>query len=82
MSFEDTSKNLFNSASARMPKAQKTTRKEKGDAPYGKKALFGMNKDLGQHILKNPGVSQAIVDKANLKQSDVRNWFPFSKFWL
>lgn len=34
--------------------------------------VFRMNKDLGQHILKNPGVAQAIVDKAGLKQSDVR----------
>ena len=33
--------------------------------------VFKMNTDLGQHILKNPGVAQAIVDKANLKQSDV-----------
>lgn len=30
-----------------------------------------MNTDLGQHILKNPGVAQAIVDKADLKQSDI-----------
>lgn len=29
-----------------------------------------MNKDLGQHVLKNPGVAQALVDKAGLKQSD------------
>lgn len=29
------------------------------------------NTDLGQHILKNPGVAQAIVDKADLKQSDI-----------
>lgn len=34
-------------------------------------AIFKMNTDLGQHILKNPGVAQAIVDKADLKQSDV-----------
>ncbi|KAL2351670.1 dimethyladenosine transferase [Cryomyces antarcticus] len=33
--------------------------------------VFKMNTDLGQHILKNPGVAQAIVDKAALKQSDV-----------
>ncbi|KAL7267022.1 Dimethyladenosine transferase, partial [Rhizina undulata] len=32
--------------------------------------VFRMNTDLGQHILKNPGVAQAIVDKASLKQSD------------
>lgn len=30
-----------------------------------------MNTDLGQHVLKNPGVAQAIVDKAGLKQSDI-----------
>ncbi|RKP12254.1 S-adenosyl-L-methionine-dependent methyltransferase, partial [Piptocephalis cylindrospora] len=28
------------------------------------------NKDLGQHILKNPLVAQGIVDKANLKSTD------------
>jgi 18S rRNA (adenine1779-N6/adenine1780-N6)-dimethyltransferase len=33
-------------------------------------AIFKFNTDLGQHILKNPGVAQAIVDKASLKQSD------------
>lgn len=30
-----------------------------------------MNTDIGQHVLKNPGVAQAIVDKADLKQSDI-----------
>lgn len=34
--------------------------------------LFKMKTDIGQHVLKNPGVAQAIVDKADLKQSDVR----------
>ena len=29
------------------------------------------NKDLGQHILKNPLVANGIVDKANLQSSDV-----------
>ncbi|KAI9805282.1 MAG: Dimethyladenosine transferase [Piccolia ochrophora] len=33
--------------------------------------IFRMNKDIGQHILKNPGIAQAIVDKADLKQSDI-----------
>lgn len=33
-------------------------------------SVFKMNTNLGQHILKNPGVANAIVDKANLKQSD------------
>ncbi|KAF2151163.1 rRNA adenine dimethylase [Myriangium duriaei CBS 260.36] len=36
-----------------------------------KNPIFKMNTDLGQHILKNPGVAQAIVDKADLKQSDI-----------
>ncbi|KAI9739031.1 MAG: Dimethyladenosine transferase [Cirrosporium novae-zelandiae] len=34
-------------------------------------SIFKMNTDAGQHILKNPGVAQAIVDKADLKQSDI-----------
>ncbi|KAL8825526.1 MAG: hypothetical protein Q9191_004360 [Dirinaria sp. TL-2023a] len=33
--------------------------------------IFKMNKDLGQHVLKNPGVAEAIVHKADLKQSDI-----------
>lgn len=34
-------------------------------------SIFKMNTEIGQHVLKNPGVAQAIVDKADLKQSDV-----------
>lgn len=65
-----------------MPKALK--QKRNGSAaqssssssnPYAKSKgannIFKMNTDLGQHVLKNPGVAQAIVDKADLKQSDV-----------
>ncbi|KAI9724931.1 MAG: hypothetical protein M1812_000207 [Candelaria pacifica] len=33
--------------------------------------IFKMNKDIGQHILKNPGIADRIVQKADLKQSDV-----------
>ena len=33
--------------------------------------IFKMNTNIGQHVLKNPGVAQAIVDKAGLRQSDV-----------
>ncbi|KAK3069885.1 Dimethyladenosine transferase [Teratosphaeriaceae sp. CCFEE 6253] len=33
--------------------------------------IFKMNTDIGQHILKNPGVATAIVEKAALKQSDI-----------
>ncbi|KXL45009.1 hypothetical protein M433DRAFT_67944 [Acidomyces richmondensis BFW] len=42
----------------------------KGKSKVGNN-VFKMNTDLGQHILKNPGVAQAIVDKADLKQSDI-----------
>ncbi|KAJ5101490.1 hypothetical protein NUU61_003712 [Penicillium alfredii] len=34
-------------------------------------SIFKMNTDIGQHVLKNPGIAAAIVDKAELKQSDV-----------
>ncbi|KAK6360525.1 Dimethyladenosine transferase [Orbilia blumenaviensis] len=33
--------------------------------------IFKMNKDIGQHILINPGIVDRIIDKAALKQSDV-----------
>ena len=36
--------------------------------------IFKMNTDLGQHVLKNPGVAEAIVNKADLKQSDVSQY--------
>ncbi|KAF8244788.1 rRNA adenine dimethylase [Wilcoxina mikolae CBS 423.85] len=66
-----------------MGKVQKRSNGGGGDKPYlrntsAKEAaskavnkVFKMNTDLGQHILKNPGVAQAIVDKAGLKQSDI-----------
>ena len=34
-------------------------------------SVFKFNTDLGQHILKNPLVAQGIVDKAQIKPSDV-----------
>jgi 18S rRNA (adenine1779-N6/adenine1780-N6)-dimethyltransferase len=34
-------------------------------------AIFKMNTDIGQHVLKNPGIAEAIVNKADLKQSDI-----------
>lgn len=42
------------------------------NAPKAANNIFKLNTGLGQHVLKNPGVAQAIVDKADLKQSDVR----------
>ena len=63
-----------------MPKAasKKHNAAAKG-SPYGHASakknfannIFKMNTDIGQHVLKNPLVAQAIVDKADLKQSDV-----------
>ncbi|OAT09667.1 16S rRNA (-N6/-N6)-dimethyltransferase [Blastomyces gilchristii SLH14081] len=64
---------------AKMPKAPSKKRNNASQAsPYAQAAaktkaannVFRMNTDIGQHILKNPGVAQAIVDKADLKQSD------------
>lgn len=69
-----------------MPKAAKKSSNGPRHAPYdssskpskgakgatpGAHNIFKFNKDLGQHILKNPGVAQAIVDKADLKPSDI-----------
>ena len=62
-----------------MPKASSHKRASSAASPYSKpsskagasNAIFKMNTDLGQHVLKNPGVAQAIVDKADLKQSDI-----------
>ncbi|KAJ4303686.1 Dimethyladenosine transferase [Kalmusia sp. IMI 367209] len=60
-----------------MPK-DKRKRSGADSSPYAKPSskaaaahsIFKMNTDLGQHILKNPGVAAAIVEKASLKQSD------------
>lgn len=49
-----------------------------GTKPAAVNNVFKMNTDLGQHVLKNPGVAQAIVDKADLKQSDVGTVFTSS----
>lgn len=60
-----------------MPKASRGKRNGPAHgSPYshaGKSSnsIFKMKTDIGQHVLKNPGVAQAIVDKADLKQSDV-----------
>ena len=60
-----------------MPKSESGKRKSaSSSSPYGAKPakannVFKMNTNIGQHVLKNPGVAQAIVDKAGLKQSDV-----------
>ncbi|KAG2179949.1 hypothetical protein INT43_003736 [Umbelopsis isabellina] len=50
-------------------KAQKNSKEQSSEATN---RAFGpiFNKDLGQHILKNPLVAQGIVDKANLRTTD------------
>ncbi|KAJ5585372.1 Dimethyladenosine transferase [Penicillium hispanicum] len=59
-----------------MPKAikQKKRNNAQADAAAKTKAahsIFKMNTDIGQHVLKNPGIAEQIVNKADLKQSDV-----------
>ncbi|KAL8945651.1 MAG: hypothetical protein Q9222_007840, partial [Ikaeria aurantiellina] len=63
-----------------MPKAarQKRNGSSQSSSPYSAPKskpttnnIFKMNTNIGQHVLKNPGVAQAIVDKADLKQSDI-----------
>ncbi|ROW03154.1 hypothetical protein VPNG_08165 [Cytospora leucostoma] len=39
-------------------------------AAGGKNNVFKFNTNVGQHILKNPGIADAIVQKANLKPTD------------
>ncbi|KAL5116999.1 Dimethyladenosine transferase [Pleosporales sp. CAS-2024a] len=62
-----------------MPKDKRKRASGGESSPYAKPtsakasaahSIFKMDKDLGQHILKNPGVASAIVQKAFLKQSD------------
>lgn len=54
-----------NNASASSPYAQAATKTKAVNS------IFKMNTDIGQHILQNPSVAQRIVEKADLKQSDV-----------
>ncbi|KAI0406552.1 dimethyladenosine transferase-like protein [Xylaria palmicola] len=62
-----------------MGKAKTSKRGSAGSGPYERPSknktavnnVFKFTKDLGQHILKNPGIAQAIVDKAYLKPTDV-----------
>ncbi|KAJ5972432.1 18S rRNA dimethylase DIM1 [Penicillium vulpinum] len=61
-----------------MPKVNKPKRNSASqgmsDAAAKTKAahsIFKMNTDIGQHVLKNPGIAAAIVEKAELKQSDI-----------
>lgn len=61
-----------------MAKAKHTKRSSASSTPYdrpsggasAKNNVFKFNTNFGQHILKNPGVSDAIVEKAYLKPTD------------
>ncbi|CZR60468.1 probable rRNA (adenine-N6,N6-)-dimethyltransferase [Phialocephala subalpina] len=57
-------------------KSNKRNSAASANTPYSKAQtatnnVFKFNTNVGQHILKNPGVAEAIVQKANLKPSDV-----------
>ncbi|KAA8650002.1 hypothetical protein EYZ11_005026 [Aspergillus tanneri] len=63
-----------------MPKVKQKKRNGASNSnPYADAAVkakaahnvFKMNTDIGQHILKNSGIADKIVEKADLKQSDV-----------
>lgn len=54
--------------------AQTTPYAHSGAKSKAASNIFKMNADLGQHVLKNPGVAEAIVNKADLKQSDVSQY--------
>ncbi|KAF3760630.1 rRNA adenine dimethylase [Cryphonectria parasitica EP155] len=46
------------------------SRKSSTSGAAAKNNVFKFNTNVGQHILKNPGIADAIVDKANLKPTD------------
>ena len=69
---------FIGNSTANMPKTPSKKRHgaSRSSKPYTKPSsalnhVFKMKTEIGQHVLKNPGVAQAIVDKADLKQSDV-----------
>lgn len=46
------------------------SKKSAGAAAASKNNVFKFNTNVGQHILKNPGIADAIVEKSNLKPTD------------
>ncbi|KAF9766873.1 hypothetical protein IL306_000656 [Fusarium sp. DS 682] len=57
-----------------MPKLSDSRRGDARKGPYDKtdagKSIFKYNTNIGQHILKNPGIADMIVAKASLKPTD------------
>lgn len=49
---------------------ERPSKKSAGAAATSKNNVFKFNTNVGQHILKNPGIADAIVEKSNLKPTD------------
>lgn len=63
-------KQAKHSSASGTPYERPTGGKGPGTSSSKKNNVFKFNTNVGQHILKNPGVSDAIVDKAYLKPTD------------
>lgn len=57
-------------ASGSTPYDRPSTSSNKKAAAASKNNVFKFNTNVGQHILKNPGIADAIVEKAYLKPTD------------
>lgn len=49
---------------------ERPSKKSAGAAAASKNNVFKFNTNVGQHILKNPGIADAIVEKSYLKPTD------------
>jgi 18S rRNA (adenine1779-N6/adenine1780-N6)-dimethyltransferase len=58
------------SSAPNSPYERPSSGKPGGKGDSNKNNVFKFNTNFGQHILKNPGVSDAIVEKAFLKPTD------------
>ncbi|ROV94530.1 hypothetical protein VMCG_08156 [Cytospora schulzeri] len=58
------------SSSSSTPYDRPSKKNAAATAAAGKNNVFKFNTNVGQHILKNPGIADAIVQKANLKPTD------------
>jgi 18S rRNA (adenine1779-N6/adenine1780-N6)-dimethyltransferase len=59
-----------NGASSSSTPYERPSKKPAGAAATSKNNVFKFNTNFGQHILKNPGIADAIVEKSNLKPTD------------
>ena len=55
--------------------------KQKSKAGGGNKQAMQFNHALGQHILKNPLIIQALVEKVNIQEWSINSQCEVSKFW-